>query len=225
MALTQRMRGSYPGLTGGCDRRKALSCTNSPADFVDSRGDACDVYLANPCFCQDAANFTNADGIHAGMACCACGGLETVGRGGGNTQSCTLTCFDLWTQADGTNDGRCTECSPDDPWCACPYGSDPECCSEDRPCGEGQFCDLNLLWVGLGVCRDCASCQGESCGWFSCGESFWSEPGFENCAASCGYAHNLYGRRHLPANKTPEHLVRAPCSLLALALNTPPARF
>jgi len=116
VALTQLMRGSYQGLAGGCDRRKALSCTDSPADFVDSRGDSCDVYLANPCFCQDAANFTNADGIHAGLACCACGGLVAVGQGGGVTESCTLTCFDIWSQADGSADGKCSECSPDDPW-------------------------------------------------------------------------------------------------------------
>jgi len=78
-----------------------------------------------------------------------------------------------------------------------------------------------MFWIGVGVCRDCSSCQGESCGWFSCGESFWSEPGFESCAKSCSYAHNLYGRRHLPASKTPERLVRT-LGLLLVSLSHVP---
>ena len=59
------------GLSGN---ENETSACQDQADFADSYGDGCNMYAQIPSWCADAYAWTNTDGIHAGMACCACGG-------------------------------------------------------------------------------------------------------------------------------------------------------
>jgi len=55
--------------------RPGLSSCQDKAGFVDSSGAGCDGYVANQLsWCPQAETFKNADGVHAGIACCVCGG-------------------------------------------------------------------------------------------------------------------------------------------------------
>jgi len=58
------------------------SCQNQP-DFLDSTGAGCGVYEQDPSFCSSTEEWANADGVHAGDACCICGGGSSWGGGCG----------------------------------------------------------------------------------------------------------------------------------------------
>ena len=101
------------------------------ADFQDVDGDGCGAYDSNPSWCNSAPSWTNAEGVHAGMACCTCGGgirchdddAFDVGYGG-----CA-------TYAEGEmNEGWCTidvACGA----CNC------SCAHECSACAAGQYWD------------------------------------------------------------------------------------
>jgi hypothetical protein len=47
------------------------SCTDQ-AGFLDRDGQGCDVYADLALYCDTAADYANDNGVHAGIACCAC---------------------------------------------------------------------------------------------------------------------------------------------------------
>ncbi len=58
----------------------AETCTDD-ATFVDSEGGTCEAYTNDSALCDEAEDFTNADGLEASETCCECGGGSTTGGG------------------------------------------------------------------------------------------------------------------------------------------------
>jgi hypothetical protein len=66
--------GSGSAMSGGrCNDISAGggSCTDQ-AGFLDRDGQGCDVYADLAFYCDTAADYANDNGVHAGIACCAC---------------------------------------------------------------------------------------------------------------------------------------------------------
>ncbi len=64
------------------DQSIPQTCTDD-ATFIDSEGGTCEAYTNDSELCDEAEDFTNADGLEASETCCACGGGSTTGGGFG----------------------------------------------------------------------------------------------------------------------------------------------
>ncbi len=77
--------GSSGGYIDGLEGLSS-SCQDQEG-FLDLELWGCDEYAEHPASCVTAADYANGDGVHAGMACCECGGGYANSSPGGDTGS------------------------------------------------------------------------------------------------------------------------------------------
>ena len=98
--------GSFSWNIGAADKVTCIACpANSisgpgscqdQAGFLDSLGDGCDAYAETPSLCGKwATDYKNVKGVHAGLACCICGGGYAASSSGSDECVCAPGYFDI----------------------------------------------------------------------------------------------------------------------------------